>query len=189
MKNIDYIIKNNRERIDFWYLYPIIIHLFTLIGLFFAIIFITKPMFFKLFFIGISYFLLILAVFFHLKNLLHRTTYNIYINNSKQSTESIIAEISIDFSLKIKKTDENIYTMTYFMPSKYYLFKREKKVTIITINNIILLNIAFSDKSVLLSFKDNQAIKIINAIERKVESDEVRGNFKIINPFNGYIKN
>ena len=189
MKNIDYIVKNNRERIDFWHLYPIMIQLFTLIGLFFAIIFITKPMLLKLFFLGISYIILILITFFHFKNLLHRTTYHKYINNSKQTLESIIAEISIDFSLKIKKTNENIYTTTYFLPSKHYLFRKEKEVTIITIDNIILLNITMSDKSILLNFKDNQALEIRNAIKKKAENDEIKGNFKIVNPFNKYNKN
>lgn len=189
MKDINFIIKNSRERIDFWYLYPILIHLFIFSGFFFSIIFIVETLFLKYLLIFISYVLFTILLFQHFKNLLERISYYRYLNYSKQSLETIIAEISIDFSLKIKKDNENLYTLKYIINSKNFLLRKEKVITIILIDNILLINISISDKATLLNYNDKQSIDLINAISLKLKNDKLKKNYKIVNPFNEYNKN
>lgn len=183
MKNIKHIINKGRDKIDFWDLFPIFIHLFSIMGLFFAIIFITESLLIKYLVICLSYIILTLITYLHLKNLLYRTSYIRYVNHSKRTLESIIAEISIDFSIKVHKKEENIYTMSYFLSSNYNIFKKKKEVTIITIDDTILLNIALTNKAELLKVRDDIAIKLIEAIDLKTRSNEFKNNYKIVNPF------
>lgn len=190
MKDTDYIIRKGRKRITIWHLFPIIIHLFSIIGLSFALILITETILIKYFIIIISFFILIFVCFLHFKALLNRISFYRFINNSSIGLESIIAEFSIEFSLKLYKQDVDIYKMTYDLPFICSFFKIKKEITLITTSsNDLLLNICNSNESVFYAFKDTKEKQIKKIIEVKTQNKTIFENYSIFEPYSHLSKN
>ncbi len=191
MNDIDYIIRTGRTKINFEYLFPIIINLFSIIGLSFAVIWITEDLMMKYLIIIFSFVIIILVCFLHFKSLIHRISFYRYVNNSKNSLVDIVSEISVKFSLKLYKENNGftVFKMNYYLPFGFWIFKTKKDITLIAFNNEILLNICNSNKSVLYNFKDLKAEQINFLLEEKMCQKGTVENYIIFEPYNHLFKN
>ncbi len=172
MKDINYIIRKGRFRITLWDLYFIGIVFFAIIALLFVTIWILDAMFVakqvKYTLLICSFVILVLVSFLYFKTLLDRISFDYYVNNSSKTIESIILEISEEFSLDLYKKNLNAFYSYYYLPFRYWKLKEKKDVYLIFYDNTIMINIRNSEGTTKFSFlKDRKELEIKKALELK----------------------
>jgi len=121
--------------------------------------------------------------FFH--TLLKVKSFKLFHNKSKNSIENIIADVSTEFNLQLYKQDNNVYKMVYFLPNYYYfkLFKTKSVVTIITVDNSILINIAnFDSIKTMNFFRDKKSSEIFSYLEEEIKDNAIEKKYNILKP-------
>jgi len=112
-------------------------------------------------------------------------SFKLFHNKSKNSIENIIADVSTEFNLQLYKQDNNVYKMVYFLPNYYYfkLFKTKSVVTIITVDNSILINIAnFDSIKTMNFFRDKKSSEIFSYLEEEIKDNAIEKKYNILKP-------
>jgi len=168
MKDFEFIIRKGRFRIVFWDLFFIGIFLFGIMVFSLVFILYSESIYIKNIIIILSFVILIFVSLLYYKTLLNRISFHYYVNNTPKTIESIISEISLEYSLKLHKQDANVFHSFYFLPSRFWMFKRKKDVYFILCDNTIMINIRNSDETIVFNiFRDRKAKEIKKALSLK----------------------
>ncbi len=189
MKKVDYIIRKGRFPILFFDVYLLFIILFCFISIFFVVILKVESDLIRFLSLISSFFIFSFFFLFYSKLILKRISFETFINKSARDAESIVAEISLENSLKLYKQDVNVFKMSYTANTLISYFRYKREITIVVIDNAILINFRNFDKTIMYNLKDKMELKIKEALELKTENKLELFEYNIFEPYNHLSKN
>jgi hypothetical protein len=181
MYDVDFILKKGRFRITFWILFPLLIQIFGLSVIVFIMLLKTEELFDNHIVAVVSFLVLVLIWIVQYKNLLKNISFKRYVNQSNNTLEDIIADLSKEFLLVLYTKGNSVFIMNYRGNSLFNIFKIKKQVNLILDGNAILINIRNSNEMDLYSFNDIQEHLFLESLKRKIQSDSKVKKYKIDN--------